>query len=491
MSTAIPHNGARMTPSEMATATSGVLRMHGAPVREIVGLASDSRNVVPGCAFVALRGEKYDGHDFLRPAIENGAALVVTAQPGEPVFDALLVPDTLVAWGDLARAHLRKWRRLHNASRPARTVAITGSAGKTTTKDMCAALLALVAPTHATAGNLNNRVGVPAVAFGVEAEHRFAVFEAGMSVPGEMASLGGILEPDVAVLLNVGVAHAGGVGGGRAEIAREKGALLEALPRIGCAVVNADDELASAQLVRARAEHRETFGRSDAARYRLVERVPCGRLGSRLIVERPRGSGRERISVVLPVPGEAAALDFVAALAAAEAAHGEPISAELLGARAPLLSITPGRAMIRTLAGNVVVFDDSYNANPASMRAALETVFEIARTDQRRFVAVLGEMKELGALAEQEHEALGDVLGQCNVSLAIGCGGLIDLTLDRAASRGTRVFKARSTEQAAEAALGEVQAGDVVLLKGSRSTGVELVLRALQQLHGIVAAVER
>jgi UDP-N-acetylmuramoyl-tripeptide--D-alanyl-D-alanine ligase len=316
------------------------------------------------------------------------------------------------------------------------------------------------------------------VALGVEASTRFAVFEVGMSEPGEIAALARIVEPDVAVLVNVGVAHAGGVGGSRAAVAREKGALVEALGSRGTAIVNLDDEAAAAQAMRCRGRV-ETFGRDPRASYRLAERTSLGARGSKMRVVR-KG---ERFDAILPLLGEGAVLDFLAALAAAEAALGSVLPQAVIDAA--LLDGAPlgGRALLKRLGGDILAIDDTYNANPASMQAALDTLAEVAQ-EGRRMVAVLGEMRELGGIAEREHDALGEALARAGVKLAIGCGGLVDRTLDRAASLGVEVLHAKTTAEAALLAGKEVRSGDAVLLKGSRAAAVETVLAALELQHG-------
>lgn len=502
MATPIPKNGARFTAWDIAAATNGTIvqtRDKGAlPLVTAVGITSDSREVVPGSAFVALRGETYDGHDFLAKVVLAGASVVVVGRGrggNLSRVDAIEVDDTLVAWGAIARAHLRAWRR----ARPvAKAVVITGSAGKTTTKEICAALLDTAGVCHRTAGNLNNRIGLPAVVMGLEPTHAFAVLEAGMSVRGEIAALAQIVEPDVAVLLNVGVAHAAGVGGTRADVAHEKGALFEALAPEAVAVVNADDPAAMGQITRTRARRVETFGRAEGARWRLLERESLGVRGSRVVVSR---HGKVRIELEFPLIGEAAALDLVAALAAAEAANGSPLSPAAIQTALSTGLTMSGRGAIRVLGDGTFVIDDSYNANPQSMRSALGTLREIAehagreagsapyRDDpnnhgKHRAVAILGEMKELGVIAQHEHDAIGAELAASGVALAIGCGGLIDRTLDRAAAAGITVHKARSTEEAAEIACREVRAGDVVLVKGSRSVGTEKIVEALVKARG-------
>lgn len=469
MATPIAPNRARLDARAAAEATGGRV-VRGTPGRGAVGVTTDSRAVTPGSAFVALRGERHDGHAFLTAAIDAGAVLLVVERgraPADARADAVEVDDTLVAWGALASQHVKHWRAGRD---DARVVAITGSAGKTTTKELCAALLRALAPCLASAGNLNNRIGVPAVALQIGPEHRFAVLEMGMSVPGEIAALAAIAPPDVAVVTNVGLAHAGGVGGTLDAVSTEKGALFAGVRSDGVIVANADDAAVMAQTKRAPAGARiVTFGRADAAQYRLTRREPLGAPGSRVSVERP---GQGVLATTLPIPGEAAALDLVAAIAAAEAAAGRSLDVD-----AALAGLAPieGRMRVRR-AGDVQVIDDAYNANPASMRAALAALAEM---DGARRVAVLGEMKELGAVAEREHEALGTAVAQAGVKLLVSCGGLADAIARVAEAAGVEVVRASSAEEAARTAAERVRPRDVVLVKASRSVGAERVVDAL------------
>jgi UDP-N-acetylmuramoyl-tripeptide--D-alanyl-D-alanine ligase len=484
MATPIPPNRAPLTAWSAAAATGGAIARIAGDGARATGVTTDSRAVVDGSAFVALRGDTHDGHDYVDEAVRRGARLVVVARDYArplPDVDVVTVDDTLRAWGAIARAHLRAWRRAH-AGDAARVVAITGSAGKTTTKELCAALLATVGPCLATPGNLNNRVGLPAVVLGLERDHRFLVLEMGMSVPGEIAALAEIASPDVAVIVNAGLAHAEGVGGTRAAVAHEKGAIYAALAKDGVAIVSADDPAAAAQVARSVATREETFGRSNVARYRLVDRTPRGETGSRLIVRR----AGQQLAIDLPLVGEAAAIDFLAALAAAEAASGRTFTTPIAHEALATLTQPAGRAAARTLEGDVILLDDSYNANPASMRSAIATLVELAQSagGARRMVAVIGEMKELGPSAHVEHEAIGAALAEAGVALAIGCGGLADAVLDRAALGGVAVVKETTTEAAAIAAEANVRAGDVVLVKGSRSVATEKVAHALARARG-------
>jgi UDP-N-acetylmuramoyl-tripeptide--D-alanyl-D-alanine ligase len=473
MSTPIGPNRAVLDARTAADVTGGVI-VGWVDGRLARGITTDSRAVVPGSAFVALVGEKHDGHEFVPSAIEAGAILVVVQRGRavvDPRADVVEVDDTLLAWGAIARHHLRTWRE---ASAERRVVGITGSAGKTTTKEICAALLRSVGACHATTGNLNNRIGLPAVVLQLEPQHRFAVLEMGMSLPGEIGALTRIATPDVGVIVNIGLAHAGGVGGTLDDVAREKGALFDGLRPRGIPIANADDPAVMGRAAIARSAVRVTFGHSAVADVRIVSREPAGSDGSRVVVER---AGR-RSPFTVPIPGEAATVDFVGALAAAEAAAGPIDDARIREALASLGPIS-GRMQVRHAAGFDVI-DDAYNANPGSMRAALGALSEMS-ADRR--VAVLGEMKELGPVALREHESLADAVVGAGVKLLISCGGLADATGQAVASRGVEVVFGGDARGAARAAGQRVRPGDVVLVKASRSVGAEHVVTELMQ-HG-------
>ncbi len=338
---------------------------------------------------MALRGVTFDGHAYVDSAIAAGAVLVVVERgrvPHGESADVVEVGDTLSALGALAGAHLASWRRAHPLSR---VVAVTGSAGKTTTKELCAALLGRVGPCHRTRGNLNNRVGVPSVLFGIEPHHAFAVVELGMSLPGEIATLGAMVEPDMAVLTNVGLAHAGGVGGSLQDVAREKGALFERIRPGGVAVANSDDSSVAGELRRASQARVVTFG-SGRARETMLFRLAVPSTSTVRSSPCVAQVG-DQCDVRLRLVGEAAAVDFVAALAAAESATGTVLDEDRV--REAVLDVAPveGRLQLRHLERGIRVLDDSYNANPTSVRASLDALVELARG---RRVAVLGEMKE-------------------------------------------------------------------------------------------------
>jgi len=481
VATPIPENRARFTAVEIAQATGGALR--GPPV-VAEGLTTDTRvaRARPGGVFVALVGERLDGHDFL-PSVDGHAAVVVCARGrGDSVRESAVVEvdDTLVAWAALAEAHLAAWREQEAPSR--RTVCVTGSAGKTTTKELTAALLARGGTVQRTRGNLNNRVGMPATAFTVDAAHRFAVLELGMSVPGEIRAMAAAARPDVAIITNVGVAHAEGVGG-RPGVAREKGDLVAHLRPDGVAVLNADCDTLPTLRARSTGARVVTFGRAAAADYRLVARAVEPREGSVLTIARtPLGSPTEALlRVRFPLLGEHAAIDLLAALAAAEAALGAPLTASDIEAAVPRAELH-GRGSLHVLGNGAWVIDDSYNANPGSVAAALAALAE--QGAGRRKIAVLGEMRELGALAEAEHDALAARVLEAKVDVLVSCGGLISRTAALVRAAGVPTFDFIDAEEAATFVTSVVVSSDIVLVKGSRSIATERVVAALARSFG-------
>lgn len=484
MATPIPENRATFSAESVATATGGTLFDRGAPGRSTTtpssGVTSDSRIVgkVPGGVFVALVGERIDGHTFLS-AIDGIAGVVVCAGGrGNDVTKSHVVEvaDTLVAWGDLAGAHLERWRK---GSHERRVVAITGSAGKTTTKELVAALLAVdgIAPgapgarVQKTRGNLNNRIGMPATAFTVEDAHAYAVLELGMNVPGEIAAMASLARPDVAIVTNIGVAHSEGVGG-RDGVAKEKGDLFAHLAADGVAIVNADCTYSLREVKRSSGARIVTFGLAEGADYRLVSREVDDVKGAVVVLRRPTGE----ITVRFPLLGEHAAIDLLAALAGTEAALGRALDVSEIEAAFARTELA-GRGSLIRLGNGAFVIDDSYNANPASMTAALRTLSELGRG--RRTIAVLGEMKELGALAEPEHDALGDAVVSANVGVFVSCGGLVARACAKTKAAGLPTFEYMNAQDAATFVTSHLDSSDIVLVKGSRSIATEKVVDAL------------
>jgi len=482
MATAIPPNRASFTVEEIARATGGRVVESGAPS---IGVSTDSRAITEGAAFVALTGDKFDGHAFLASAVALGARTLVVSKDdigpwaGEAKPAVVRVDDTRRALGSLSRAHRLRWGQ---AKPPRIVVAITGSAGKTTTKSVLARLLESMAPgtVHATAGNLNNDIGVPMTLLGLTEEHRYAVVEVGTNARGEIENLTAIARPDAGVLTLIAAAHTEGLGS-IDEVALEKGALLAALPANGVAVVNADDDRALQQLSRSSANASFTFGFAEKADYRVAFADSRGARGNRLRIQRRAGT----VEVDSPLLGQAGALAVAASVAVAEWAVGRaPTESELAAALLPLAADNDGRLSPVPLADGTIVIDDSYNANPASMEASLRAACDVATREKRRLVVVLGEMLELGAVSAREHDKLGELVARTDVAEVISVGGQAERVTREAARAGKSAWFALDAEQAVITVLSRVLPGDVVLVKGSRGVATEKIVRALVAARG-------
>ena len=434
----------------------------------------DSREDVRGACFVALRGENHDGHSFVPQVVAAGvAAVLVEERAGElPAgANAIVVPDSIRAIADVARAHRRRM--------PARVLGLTGSCGKTTTKDMMRAILERVGPTLATEGNLNNHIGVPFTLFGLRPEHRFAVVEMGCNHPGEIAALAAMAEPSIGLITCVAPAHLEGLGSLEG-VARAKGELFEALDHTDAiAVVNADDpRVVALSTGRAR---RITVGATKATDVRAG---PVGVVGGRqrFVLGLPGGT---KVAVELALSGRHMVTDAALAAAAAWAAGAGP--AEIV---AGLTSIAPARhrGEIHTSSRGVVVLDDTYNANPGSMAAALETLSTLPGSGRK--VAVLGEMLELGDAAMELHRGVGEAAGRAGIGLLLCVGPNARHAVDgaRAAGLADESTKAFETTEAVLAAIDRLlRPGDRVLVKGSRGMRMERVVEGILRGAGIDA----
>jgi UDP-N-acetylmuramoyl-tripeptide--D-alanyl-D-alanine ligase len=470
MATVIPTNVATFGAAEIAAATTGVLA--GADVA-IVGVTTDSRRVAAGNVFVALSGERFDGHAHARLAADSGAvAVVVSRDVDVPASCSVIrVADTTLALGAMARAYRRRWSALPGG-RPRRVVAITGSAGKTTTRRAIAALLSHVGHSvHAAEGNLNNAIGVPMVLFGLDARHDVAVIEVGTSSPGEIAHGASVCEPDVSVLTLVAAAHTellGGLDG----VATEKGALLAGTDPRGAVVVNGDDARVVAQLGRTSARVLR-YGESAGCDVHIAARAADGIAGATITLDGPLLASS--LAFHTPLLGVAGAYATAAAVAVARALGDDVPRGDAFS------SLASGDARLApvTLADGTLLIDDSYNANRASVESSLGTAGELAVSRGARLVAVLGEMRELGALSASEHDAVG------RRAVAVGAASVIAVSGDAArvaaVAREAGVEAVFAADAAAAVSLvrARVRAGDVVLIKGSRGVGLETVVRAL------------
>jgi UDP-N-acetylmuramoyl-tripeptide--D-alanyl-D-alanine ligase len=475
MATALPRIEVPFTLADLARDTGATLR--GAPDLALKGLATDTRTLHEGCLFVALQGERFDGHDHLAVAVAKGARAVLVKR-GATLPDgvaALEVDDTLVALGAIARAHALRTR----GDIP--VVAISGAVGKTTTKELTAAALAAVGGAcHATVGNLNNLVGAPFTLLGLTREHRAMVVECGSNAPGEIARIAALAAPHVAMCMNADIAHTEGMGSIEA-VADEEGSVYRHASR--ALIGNADEPLARARMDGGAPElPRWLFGRAEEAHVRLVAREPQldGRARLRYRLRPMRDDTPDELTVVTALLGEAVATNIAAALcvtATLADAAGLARAAEALG-RVPAV---PGRLVLVTRADGTRVLDDTYNASPRAVRAALDAARELAEAHGARLVVALGDMLELGDHAEREHRRAGKLVGDAKAAALVSVGPLSRFTAEEAAARGVSVTTVKDSIEGAAALRAAVRPGDVVLVKGSRGMRMERCVAALTE----------
>lgn len=474
------------------------------------GIGVDSRRLSGGELFFALAGEQADGHAFLADAARAGARGAVVSEPetarrvlarddvpcsGESDFALLQVSDTYTALHDLTRAARQR--------APRHLVGITGSAGKTSTKTMLAAMLAQRFRTAASPGNLNNLYGFPVSLLSIPSDTEWMVAEMGMSTPGELGGVSRLAEPEVALFLNVRAAHLEGFeseGSGVAgleHIANAKAELLEGLTPDGLAVFNAADR----HVVSIGERHLASGGRvlgfaleaqiADQRFPRPLEVRHCQTavavgevLGSRFelrvrseaekLIDRNLAAEARSAEVELPLHGRVNVENF---LAAATCAFVLGVDVEAIARSARTLSAEPGRGQLLELGGATVI-DDTYNSNPSALRSALEAAREIA--PERRHWAVLGEMRELGRSSAELHAEAGRQAARCDQQLVIGIGAEAKPLVAGAERAGARTAWFAEATQAIDQVRRELQPGDVLLIKGSRGVRLERLIEALR-----------
>jgi UDP-N-acetylmuramoyl-tripeptide--D-alanyl-D-alanine ligase len=448
--------------------TGGAL-VRGDGARLLRGASIDSRRVAADDLFVAIRGPQHDAHRFLDQAVGAGAAALLVCRDATADLAALgdaavvAVDDTTRALGEVAAGHRRAFT--------GPVVAVTGSNGKTTTKEMCAAILSVSAPCLRNEGNLNNEFGLPLTLLRRERDHASAVVELGMNHRGEIARLAAIARPTVGLVTNVGTAHIEFLGS-REEIAREKGDLYAALPADGVAVVNRDDALAAAQAGRAPCRALG-FGLRAPAEVR-AEQVRFVEGGAfRFELATPEGACPVQVAGL----AETAVANALAAAACALAAGArlDDVRAGLAAYRA-----APGRMAPVALPSGATLIDDTYNANPQSLRAALEALARLKGGG--RAIAVVGDMGELGAQAESAHREAGRLAAELGVDLLFALGERAELVVAGAREGGMEAEQARAEkhpDELAQAVKRAIEPGDWVLVKGSRAMKMEKVVEAI------------
>jgi UDP-N-acetylmuramoyl-tripeptide--D-alanyl-D-alanine ligase len=450
-----------MTLAEIASVIDG--EVDGDPTLTVLGPAFvDSRATVEGGLFVAVAGERVDGHDFAAAAVEAGAAAVLGERPtGAPT---VVVADAVVALGRLAR-------HVVDETRPT-VLALTGSQGKTGTKDYLAHVLEGFGQTVATLGNLNNEIGVPLTALRSTAHTTYLVAEMGARGTGHIRYLCEVAPPRVAAVINVGTAHLSEFGS-REAIAGAKGEIVESLSESGVAVLNADDDLTAAMAARTTARVL-TFGQRGDVTWRRVELDDLGRPSFEL------GYDGAWLPVRLTQSGAHQVANAVAAAALAIAAGlpADVVADRLSGA----MPVSRWRMEVHERSDGLLVVNDAYNANPASMAAAIDALVAIGDRRGRRTVAVLGEMLELGSTAGDAHREVGRLVAERGIDLLVTVGPVAGGIAEGAASvigwSGTALSTA-GRDEALDAVRENVAAADVVLVKASRGAALEHIADGL------------
>jgi UDP-N-acetylmuramoyl-tripeptide--D-alanyl-D-alanine ligase len=463
---------ARISLAEAAQGTEGVL-LRGDPEATVVSYSIDTRTLKAGDLFFALVGPNHDAHGFVPEAIRKGASAVVISRGRAADFPGaaavIRVPDTTRALQDLGR-----WVRRRQ---PVKVVGITGSAGKTTTKEMTAAALEEAMPTLKSTGNLNNTFGLPLCLLELEPRHQAAVLEMGMSYAGELTRLAAIADPDVGVLTNVYPAHLEHFPS-LAAIADAKGELFRGMREDAVAVYNADDPEAT-RVALPFPGRKIGFGFSDRAEVRAtdLDSLPSGSTRFRL-----HGAGGD-VDLEIPFPGRHHVANAVAAAAAARAAGADPAAIRRGLARTRPL---PMRGALLRMKGDVRVLDETYNSNPRAMERTLET---LAGIPAARKVVAAGDMRELGPSEKEAHRTMGEQVARSGAALFVAVGPLSALAAESARGSGLREVRHFPDSVAAAAwTAAALRPGDLVLVKGSRGMAMERIVEAIRSSLGMEEA---
>lgn len=464
-----------MTAGDVLRATGGRLIQGEAKVR-FQGVSTDSRTIRQGNLFICLIGENFDGHEFLTAAVTAGAAGFVVQKEvwaalpeieGQPV---ILVENTLISLGDIARF----WRRKQGVP----VIAITGSSGKTTTKEMVAGILDRTKKLLKTEGNFNNRIGLPLTLLRLTGQEEVAVVEMGTNMPGEIGCLTRIAEPNIGLITNIGAAHLEKLKS-LADIREEKGALFQNMNQDGIAVINRDDE-ALDLLGRRWQGKRVTFGRLAAGvdvSARDIRTTETGKLAFQLTT--PLGDR----SIRMQISGEHNLYNALGAAAIALAFGIDPD--EIRGGLESFRGVS-GRFEVKALQNDAYVIDDTYNANPLSVREALKTLEKLRGGGKS--TAILGDMLELGSSASEWHRKTGRTVAETGVSRLYLLGDHRSETAAGAMEGGmpaSRIFLCESPEQIQEEVQASLQGGEWVLVKGSRKMKMERIVRMIVEAFGL------
>ena len=454
------------SPNEIRLAVHGRWLSQGADIT-VDGVTTDSRTANPGDLFVAIKGENFDGHDYLLAAAKAGCISAIVDRDADLSSDILSiygggligVEDTTVALGELAGFYRKQLA--------ANVIAITGSNGKTTVKRMIDHIMSRRYTGTVSPKSFNNAIGVPLTILSAKPSDDYVICEVGTNAPGEVLNLGRIVQPDVAVITGAGSAHLEGLKSVE-RVAVEKASLLATLSPTGIAIVRGGQQSLDHAMV--------SF---DCRMIRFGEEDPCE---LRITAHEPRPDGQrfqinERLWVFLPVPGRHNAFNALAAIAVAQRfGFDQELAAEALAD----VSL-PEMRLERIEAGEVTIINDAYNANPDSVSAAAAVLAEMPA---RRRVMILGDMRELGEQSEQLHSELGELLARRRADLLVGVGELGRLIARGAAAGGVESREYDTVDDLIGDLDGLLQAGDVILIKGSRAMGME---RAVEPIRKIFA----
>lgn len=460
-----------ITAGEIVSPIRGEL-ISGPPGSIIKGLSTDSRAIAPGQFFLALRGERYDGHDFIEIAVEKGAAGIIIEKgrqsetPTGSGLAIIVVKDTLRALGDLAGW----WRNQHNV----KVVAITGSVGKTTVKEMAATIMGLGAKTLKNIGNLNNLIGLPLTLLRLDQEDRRAILEMGMNRPGEIGRMTEIADPDIGLITNVAKAHLEGLGDIMG-VARAKTELLDKISSRGQVVLNGDDDLlmeAASRFPR----KMMTYGIQSECEIRGSKIRSLGRKGTLFELQYHGNS----VPINIRIPG---LHNVFNAMAASAIAICMKVSFEHIARGLNTFGGIKGRLAITPLPCDITLVDDTYNSNPFSLKAAIDSVKEMAAGGKRVIVG-LGEMMELGDETISAHIEAGCLVAELGVSYFLAIGEHAQEMAKGAMERGLppdRAIVVNSHKEMGKKIKDVMKDGDLILLKGSRKMGLEEVSESLKE----------
>jgi UDP-N-acetylmuramoyl-tripeptide--D-alanyl-D-alanine ligase len=446
-----------ITLKEVLSATGGILKKSN--YRSFSGISTDSRQIKKGSLYIPIIGAKHDGHKFIGSAIKNGASAIMTSKKVLPKGNVtvVLVKDTLKAFHQVARDCKERY------SIP--FIGITGSSGKTTTKDMLASILSLAGKTLKTEENFNNEIGVPKTLLTLNKTHKYAVIEMAMQGPGEIKELAWMVRPRIAVITNIGSAHLERLKS-EENTAKAKGEILEFQGKKDTAVLPADDKFFPYLKKKAKGKT-VSFGIDSPADV-SAKNIRFRADGSSFDIVTKAFS----IAVELPLPGKHNIYDALAASASAYAANIAPAK---IKKGLESFKLSSKRLNIINFKG-LKIIDDTYNANPDSMAAALSI---LENTPPRR-IAVLGDMLELGRIARKSHENIGRLAADLNIEALVTVGALSRYTAKSAASRGLKsVHSARSNTEAVRILKKMIEPGDTVLIKGSRGMRMETIVDGL------------